>query len=42
MKETTVTLLSDCFFLGLALPLAGKLCVVIEKTATCHWSASIR
>jgi outer membrane protein assembly factor BamB/tetratricopeptide (TPR) repeat protein len=31
VKETTETLLSDCFFLGPPLPLAGKLYVVIEK-----------
>ena len=31
VKETTETLLADCFFLGPPLPLAGKLYVVIEK-----------
>jgi outer membrane protein assembly factor BamB/tetratricopeptide (TPR) repeat protein len=31
VKETTETLLSDCFFLGPPLPLAGKLYVAIEK-----------
>src|SRR5262245_40418570 len=31
IKETTETLLADCFFLGPPLPLAGKLYVVIEK-----------
>jgi outer membrane protein assembly factor BamB/tetratricopeptide (TPR) repeat protein len=31
IKETTETLLSDCFFLGPPLPLAGKLYVVVEK-----------
>ena len=31
VKETTETLLSDCFFLGPPMPLAGKLYVVIEK-----------
>lgn len=31
VKETTETLLADCFFLGPPLPLAGKLYVPIEK-----------
>lgn len=31
VKETTETLLSDCFFLGPPLPLSGKLYVVVEK-----------
>lgn len=31
IKETTESLLADCFFMGPPLPLAGKLYVVVEK-----------